>query len=90
MCADTLPPQASSIPAVNVVKYAFMSYKQEDKERVLPVVNGLRASGIAVWWDEDIPTGANWREEIETKLHDARCVVVVEHSLSWPERSVRS
>ena len=61
----------------------FVSYTREDRQRVAPLVESLRASGLSVWWDADIPGGATWREEIRRHLDVAKCVIVV-----WSERSV--
>jgi len=61
----------------------FVSYKREDRTRVAPLVERLRAAGLTVWWDADIPGGASWRPELIRHLDAAKCVVVV-----WTERSV--
>ena len=60
----------------------FVSYKAEDRRRVRPLVDALRADGFSVWWDEQIGGGSAWRHTIETELGAARCVVVV-----WSKRS---
>lgn len=61
----------------------FISYKREDEPRVAPIVEGLRAAGLSVWWDRDIPGGEAWRQSISEQLDAARCVIVV-----WSETSV--
>ncbi len=61
----------------------FVSYKAEDRRRVKPLVDALEADGFSVWWDEQIGGGAAWRQEIETQLNAARCVIVI-----WSKRSV--
>ncbi len=61
----------------------FLSYKREDEARVAPIVEGLRAAGLSVWWDRDIPGGESWRQTIGEHLEAARCVIVV-----WSETSV--
>jgi serine/threonine-protein kinase len=61
----------------------FVSYKAEDRRRIRPLVEALRAEGYSVWWDEQIGGGATWRHEIETELNAAKCVIVV-----WSNRSV--
>ena len=61
----------------------FASYKREDEARVLPIVQSLRAAGLSVWWDRDIPGGERWRETIVGELDAARCVLVC-----WSEGSV--
>lgn len=60
----------------------FVSYKAEDRRRVAPVVEALKADGLSVWWDEQINCGAAWRQMIEAELNAAKCVIVV-----WSKRS---
>jgi TolB-like protein len=61
----------------------FVSYKTEDRPRLMPLVKALEAEGLQVWWDAHIGTGADWREEIQQHLDAARCVIV-----AWSEHSV--
>ena len=61
----------------------FISYKAEDRPRVVPLVAALEAEGFDLWWDQQISAGTEWRDEIERNLAAARCVVVV-----WSRRSV--
>lgn len=60
----------------------FVSYKAEDRRRVRPLVDALRADGFSIWWDEQIGGGSAWRHTIEKELDAARCVLVV-----WSKRS---
>src|SRR5438552_1807697 len=66
-------------PATDV----FLSYKAEDRARLVPLVRALEAEGFTVWWDAHIGGGTNWHEEIEQHLDAAKCVVV-----AWTKRSV--
>ena len=61
----------------------FVSYKAEDRRRVKPLVEALKADGYSVWWDAQIGGGAAWRHAIEDELNAAHCVIVV-----WSKRSV--
>ena len=63
----------------------FVSYKAEDRARLLPLVKALEAEGFTIWWDAHIGGGTDWREEIQQHLDAARCVIV-----AWSERSVGS
>ncbi|MBL8343017.1 MAG: toll/interleukin-1 receptor domain-containing protein [Rubrivivax sp.] len=64
----------------------FISYKREDEGRVAPLVQGLQAEGLSVWWDRALPGGESWRAQITQALHTARCVVVVwSHGSTGPE-----
>jgi serine/threonine-protein kinase len=61
----------------------FVSYKAEDRARLLPLVDALEAEGFTVWWDTHIGGGAHWREDIQEHLDAAKCVIV-----AWTKRSV--
>ncbi len=61
----------------------FVSYKAEDRARLLPLVDALEAEGFTVWWDTHIGGGAHWREDIQEHLDAAKCVIV-----AWTRRSV--
>ena len=62
--------------------YIFISYKREDGDRVARIVEGLRAEGLAVWWDRDIEPAQPWDETVAARLRDANCVVAVWSTLS--------
>ena len=66
-------------PATDV----FLSYKAEDRSRLIPLVEALEAEGFSVWWDAHIGGGTHWREDIQEHLDAAKCVVV-----AWTKRSV--
>ena len=66
-------------PATDV----FVSYKAEDRSRLVPFVEALEAEGFTVWWDVHIGGGTNWHQDIEQHLEVAKCVVV-----AWSKRSV--
>lgn len=61
----------------------FISYKAEDRPRLSPLIEALEAEGFDVWWDQHIGGGTNWREEIESHLEGARCVIVV-----WSKQTI--
>ncbi len=61
----------------------FLSYKSEDRARLLPLVSALEAEGFTVWWDTHIGAGSNWREDIQEHLEAAKCVIV-----AWSRHSV--
>jgi serine/threonine-protein kinase len=61
----------------------FVSYKAEDRARVVPLVRALEQDGFTIWWDAHIGAGDQWRETIVQHLEAARCVIVV-----WSRRSV--
>ena len=61
----------------------FVSYKAEDRARLLPLISALEAEGFTVWWDTHIGGGTHWREDIQDHLDAAKCVIV-----AWTKRSV--
>ena len=66
-------------PATDV----FLSYKAEDRSRLVPLVEALEAEGFSVWWDTHIGGGSHWREDIQEHLESAKCVIV-----AWSRRSI--
>lgn len=70
-------------PRGRCVTDLFLSYKAEDRARVVPLVQALETDGFSVWWDAHIGGGDDWRGTILRHLEAARCVVVV-----WSRRSV--
>ena len=61
----------------------FVSYKREDEARVGRLVTVLEGVGLSVWWDRGLPGGESWRQQIQTALDAAKCVIVV-----WTHESV--
>jgi hypothetical protein len=63
----------------------FVSYKMEDRPRVAHLVAALRAAGLDIWWDQDIPPGGGWRETIAAQLDEAvLCVCAWSHESTGP------
>jgi hypothetical protein len=63
----------------------FVSYDDQDRERVRRIVETLEARGWSVWWDHRISTGEAFATVIERELEAASCVIVV-----WTGTSVHS
>jgi hypothetical protein len=61
----------------------FISYKREDEARVGRLVKALEGTALSVWWDRNLAGGENWRGQIQSALHTAKCVIVV-----WTHDSV--
>ena len=59
------------------MSYVFISYKREDELRVARIAQALEAAGFEVWWDRGLPGGESWHTNIEAKLEQASCVIVV-------------
>ena len=63
----------------------FVSYKRENLAAVGRLVEALRAEGVGVWWDQDIPPNAAWEATIEAALAAAKLVIV-----AWSPAAVAS
>jgi len=63
----------------------FVSYKRENLAAVGRLVEGLRAEGVGVWWDQDIAPNAAWEATIEQQLEVAKLVIV-----AWSPAAVAS
>ncbi len=63
----------------------FLSYKRDDEAAAARVVRALRAGGLSVWWDQDIPPAAPWEATIEHELEGAKAVIV-----AWSRASAAS
>lgn len=57
-------------------KHVFLSYCRENKAEVAILREDLIAAGEAVWWDQDILPGRDWKFEIRTAMRNAYAVVL--------------
>ena len=56
----------------------FISYARSDREKVMPVVDILRGTGISVWVDETkIDAATLWSEEIVDAINNCKAMVVM-------------
>jgi hypothetical protein len=62
----------------------FLSYSRIDRALAQQVVDGLRAIGVDVWWDVDMP-GVNWQDHLARLIHEIPVVLVL-----WTPASVNS
>jgi TolB-like protein/cytochrome c-type biogenesis protein CcmH/NrfG len=63
----------------------FMSYAREDTALAARLGAALAEAGFSCWWDRDIVSGARYLHETETRLREAKAVVVI-----WSKESIRS
>jgi hypothetical protein len=61
----------------------FISYKREDRDRILPLARCLQGCGYTVWWDLELIPSQKFERQIKMELDEARCVVVV-----WTQESI--
>ena len=55
----------------------FISYTNSDRQIAKAVAESLHEENWSVFWDRKIEPGAEWNEEIQRALTDARCVLVL-------------
>src|SRR6266511_329029 len=63
----------------------FFSYSSADRERVRPIQNELVKQGFDVFWDQQVPTGADWDTWIRQHLTESKCALVF-----WSTNSIAS
>lgn len=51
------------------------SYSRQDTARVVPLLDALKARGVGVWFDKNIPGGALWEETITRNMRRAKAVL---------------
>lgn len=65
---------------MEVKKTLFISYSHADKkwrDELLKYLKGLEEQDIALWSDLDIKASAQWRDEIDRALTDARAALLI-------------
>jgi TIR domain len=63
----------------------FISYRREDTDFAQKLRTTLEARDYSVWFDRDLQPGAHFHKEIEVKLSQAKCIIVL-----WSAASVAS
>jgi hypothetical protein len=66
----------------------FLSYSRGDRALAEQIIWGLRALGVDVWWDEDMP-GVDWQEELERQISGLAGVVVLWTANSSASKNVK-
>ena len=67
----------------------FISYSSQDYERVIPIVNRLRAVGVGVWVDEgNIDAATLWSESIVEAIGECSVFVMMVSSYSVASHNV--
>ncbi len=51
------------------------SYSRRDAALVVPILDALKARGVRVWFDKNIPGGALWEEIITRNMRRAKAVI---------------
>lgn len=63
----------------------FLSYSRSDRATARRLADALQRRGWSVFWDFDIPAGADFEQRIQSEAQEAGCVVVL-----WSKTSVES
>ncbi|MBM3550343.1 MAG: TIR domain-containing protein [Alphaproteobacteria bacterium] len=54
----------------------FISYKHEERDRVVKIVDALELLSVDVWFDSEIQAGVKYEEKIKSELSQALAVLV--------------
>ncbi len=87
-------PMPSSAVAPVASGRVFVSYARADRDRVLPIIEALRARGANLWYDNDaVHGGASWVETVRNALEGSRNLLVFVSAASlasaWVEDETR-
>lgn len=63
----------------------FFSYSREERAKITPMLEALKAEGLDVWSDSKMNLTANIIREINNKLAEAKCILV-----AWSRLSIQS
>lgn len=55
--------------------FIAVCYTRKDSDRVYPFVRQLQDAGYRIWYDEGIPLGTNWEDEVAARLAGAEQVL---------------
>lgn len=67
----------------------FISYARTDKKKAQSLTQVLEQKGWTVWWDRDIPAGADFREIIQKALDASECVIVLWSNIENSKRPIK-
>ena len=67
------------------MKDIFVSYSRKDSAIAKKFRDVLTEEGWSVFWDVEILPGQAWSDQLEAKLNDCKCIVVL-----WSEHSLQS
>ncbi len=56
--------------------YYFVSYNNEDADRVGAITKQIAASGVDLWYDHGIDYGSDWETVITERIHHAQAIVL--------------
>jgi hypothetical protein len=56
--------------------YGFVSYARDDRDEVLPILQDLIELEFHLWWDEEIPGGADWHAYLDQRIRDCQYMLL--------------
>lgn len=68
----------------------FLSYSSQDKNLAAQLVRALQDRNFTVWWDQMIPPGSPYDDEINRQIEDSRCVLFIASRHSLESKWARS
>jgi len=79
--------------SIDKIKDVFISHASEDKDFARPLAEGLRKSGLSVWYDEyALTVGDGLRSKIDEGLaHSTYGIVILSKSFfakNWPQQEL--
>jgi hypothetical protein len=57
-------------------EYYFISYNNEDADRVGAITQRMAAAGVDLWYDHGIDYGTDWETVITERIHNAQAIVL--------------
>ncbi len=77
--------QRVSFHTASAMTDVFISYKREERDKIVLIADRLRALGLDVWFDARLTTGHHFDREIDQHVRKAGCVLVC-----WSEGALSS
>ncbi len=71
LVARQLPP-----PHWGKEPFLFVSYSHADLQRIEPILRTIIGLGVPIWYDHNIPGGAEWDAVLEDRVQRCCCLVV--------------
>lgn len=73
--------------------HMFVSYARDDRDAVMPVLQELSDLEWRLWWDEEIPGGADWHAYLTRRIKEAQNLLVFVSAASnrsnWVAEEIR-
>lgn len=83
--ANAVAAASNHVRKRNAPSDVFLSYKREQRERILPIVSALQQLKVDVWYDAELQPGRAFTEEICEEIDDCKAQIVC-----WSAEAARS